>query len=160
MAAKRRCSDKDCVTCESRMWLLQQKEARKKGTPLPGFMVQNTSNLCQREGRNYVAQCMDCALAGKDARYEGESSKSPRQHQGQHSRDLKGGLTASPLTMHSLEVHGGRIPRFLFAVRTPEARPWYRAVWESVWIANLPAGLGNLNRCQEWGCPQGPHPGY
>ena len=82
-AAKRTCADKDCVTCESNVWLnIQKKSARKSGTPLPDAMVKSTTNLYRREGCNYVAQCMDCMLAGKDARYEGESSRSPRQRQG------------------------------------------------------------------------------
>ena len=155
--AKRMCQDPGCVTCESEVWLSDQKrEARKQGTAQPSFMVQSMSNLCRCEGCNYVGQCMDCILKGKDARYEGESSRSPRQHQGHHSRDLKAGMAASPLKFHSLEAHGGRTPRFLYAVRTPEPRPLYRAVQESVWIANLPAWTGQPQPLPGVGVPRVP----
>ena len=156
-AAKRTCPDPRCVMCSSRVWLAQQKkEAKKTGQSLPRVLIQKTSNQCHREGTTYTLQCLDCALLGRGSLYQGESSHSARQRQGQHARDLEQGVTSSPLVDHAIRVHGGVRPKVLYVVKDIEPRPLYRAVRESVAITKQPLSESNLNRCQEWGAPRVP----
>ena len=58
--------------------------------------------------------------------------------------------------MHTLEAHGGIKPLFLATIGNIEQHPLYRMVCESVRIAGLPLGIGNMNWCQEWGNPHVP----
>ena len=58
--------------------------------------------------------------------------------------------------IHTIQEHGGVIPKFIHTVSSVEMRPLYRAVRESVQIAAQPQGPNNLNRCQEWGVPRVP----
>ena len=156
-AARRRCPDEGCMTCESRFWLqAQKKKARKLKLKLPEVLLTETSNLCRREGCNYSIQCLDCIPKGLRTLYHGESSRSPRQRHGEHKRDLEHGITSSPLVVHALEEHGGMRPKFLAVVRNTEPRALYRIVRESVMIGGQPFGPQNMNRCQEWGVPRVP----
>ena len=153
----RSCTDKTCWTCKSRSWIRdQEKEARKQGRKLPEGMLQSKSGQCRREGVCYGIQCMDCLLAGRKTQYQGEASRSARERHKEHEADLRKGVTKSPLVLHTLEEHAGVRPKFVTVIGSIEPRPLYRAIRESVSIANLPAGKENLNRCQEWGRPRVP----
>ena len=156
-ASKRVCTDKDCMPCTSRTWLNEEKKmAKKNKTKLPEVLTTKTSNQCRREGVNYSLQCLDCAIQGKVAKYTGESSRSARQRQGEHNKDLSQGQTTSPIVMHTIEEHAGIKPQILSVIDNIEPRALYRTVRESVRISNMGQGKGNLNRCQEWGTPRIP----
>ena len=156
-ASRRSCDDKDCCTCEGKRWLQEQKKAcRRDNTKLPDVLIQKTANQCRREGVNYSLQCLDCALEGVAATYWGESGLSARQRHQQHRDLVEKGDVTSPMVLHSVEMHGGRKPRYLSLIHTIESRPLYRAVRESVQISSMPMGPTRLNRCQEWGAPRVP----
>ena len=155
--SKRSCTDNTCATCASRRWIgEQQKEARKTRTALPKALITSSSTQCRQEGCNYSVQCALCISLGRSTTYKGESSRSARQRHREHLAALEQGLASSPLTMHAVEEHGGRVPRYIFTIGTIEPRPLYRAIRESVEIGQLPSGHENLNRCQEWGAPRVP----
>ena len=158
-AASRVCSDSSCVTCKSRTWIKNiKKEAKKTKTELPDILLTTTTNQCRREGCTYTVQCLDCLDQPhpRQTLYQGESSRSSRQIQGEHQKDLDSGLSKSTLVVHSIEEHGGQKPKFLYLVNSIEPRPLYRMARESVLIASQPMGPENLNRCQEWGAPRIP----
>ena len=156
-AAERACSDKGCWVCTSRTWLREQRKAAKKeGLEMPPGILESRSGQCRREGSTYGLQCMDCVLAGRRTQYQGESSRSTRERTAEHARDLRQGTVASPLVMHTLEEHGGTRPHFIAVINSIDPKPLYRVVRESVAISNMPQGLENLNRCQEWGYPKVP----
>ena len=60
------------------------------------------------------------------------------------------------MVQHSVEAHGGTRPFYLGLIHSIEPRPMYRAVREAVMIGMMPGGVGNINRCQEWGNPRVP----
>ena len=156
-AADRMCGDDKCWTCQSLVWFGDQKKmAKSQGVKIPEGLILPKSRMCRREGATYSIQCADCLLVGSKVVYQGECSVSSRQRHKQHAQDLSSGLVTSPLVHHTLEVHGGIRLRFVAAIGSLEATPLYRVVRESVNISCLPAGQGNLNRCQEWGCPRIP----
>ena len=147
------CPDSQCVPCGSRRWIQEQKKAAKAlGQRLPDDLLTVSSNQCRREGCNYTLQCLGCLDLGHKALYRGESARSCRQRQREHLQDLKGGKVASPLVMHTVEVHGGVVPRFLAVLDQVEDRAMYRLIRESIRIQDQdPESKYNLNRCQEWG---------
>ena len=50
----------------------------------------------------------------------------------------------------------GKGPNYIALIVALEQSPLYRAVRESVQIASIPLGKGNINRCGEWGAPRVP----
>ena len=76
--------------------------------------------------------------------------------QREHSGDIERGVVKSPLVEHSIVEHGGRKPEVIFLIDTIEPRALYRAVIESVKIANMIDGPTKMNRCNEWGAPRVP----
>ena len=156
-AARRMCGDEKCWTCQSLVWFSDQKKlAKSQGVKMPEGLILPKSRMCRREGAMYSIQCADCLLVGSKVVYQGECSVSVRQRHKQHYHDLSSGLVTLPLVHHTLEVHCGIRPRFVATIGSLEATPLYSVVRESVNISCLPAGQGNLNRCQEWGCPRIP----
>ena len=156
-AAKRSCKDPTCHPCKSRAWITEQKKvARREKMDLPECLLTRSSHQCRREGANYSLQCLPCALSGVKSIYWGETSRSTRQRLQEHDRDSDQGLVSGPMVQHAIEAHGGTAPHYLGLVHTIEPRPLYRAVRESVYISMMPAGIQNINRCQEWGAPRVP----
>ena len=152
-AGDRSCTDQDCIPCASRRWVREEKKlAKSRGETLPDILLTNSSNQCRREGCNYTLQCLGCLDLGNQALYRGESARSCRQRQKEHSQDLKNGVVTSPLVIHTVEVHGGLTPKFLVLLDTVEPKAMYRLIRESVLIQGVDqASHYNLNRCQEWG---------
>ena len=144
-ASGRSCDDASCMTCSSRRWLREeQKSAKKEGRKLPDCLIVKSSHQCRREGLNYSLQCLDCALEGVRSVYWGESGRSARLRHQEHAAGVDRGDVANPLVLHSVECHGGSKPHFLALVNTIESRPLYRAVRESVQIAQMPHGPHGL----------------
>ena len=134
----------------------QNAAAKKAGKTLPKVLLSSKGNQCRREGATYALQCLDCALEDRGSYYQGETSKSTRQRQGQHQRDLEQGVASSPLVVHALQEHGGKRPNILHVIKSIEPRPLYRAIRESVAISCQQGDPGDMNRCQEWGAPRVP----
>ena len=121
----------------------------------PNLMTR-TSHQCRREGTNYALQCLDWSMAGLKAVYWGESSRSARQRLDEHSQGVEKGLVSCPMVHHSIEAHEGKRPHYTSIITNIEPSPLYIAVREACQIASNKPGLGNINRCQEWGQPQVP----
>ena len=83
---------------------------------------------------------MDCLLAGRRTQYQGKSSWSARERHKEHEANLRKGVTKSPFVLHTIEEYAGVRPRFVAVIGSIEPHPLYRAIHESVSIANLPAG--------------------
>ena len=93
---------------------------------------------------------------GVRAWYWGESSRSARRRTQEHRSGAEAGLVSAPMVQHAVEVHGGRPPNYISLIVALETSPLYRAVWESIQIASIPLGIGNINCCSEWGAPRIP----
>ena len=77
--------------------------------------------------------------------YWGESSRSSRQRTLEHLSAIEGGLTHSPMVEHTVRQHGGLKPETAFMIQSIEPRALYRAVKESVAIANMGQGPNSMN---------------
>ena len=152
-AGDRSCPDEDCTPCASRRWVREQRKlAKNRGEALPDNLITTSSNQCRREGCNYTLQCLGCLELGNKALYRGESARSCRQRQKEHSQDLKNGVVTSPLVMHTVDVHGGETSRFLTILDCVEPKAMYRLIRESILIEAMDhSSPYNMNRCQEWG---------
>ena len=147
------CQDETCVPCGSRRWIREERKlARSRGEKLPDNLLTKSSNQCRREGCNYTLQCLGCLETGQQSLYRGETARSGRQRQKEHSKDLETGAVTSPIVLHTIEVHGGVRLRFLALLDSVEPRAMYRLIRESIKIQDGdPASPYNMNRCQEWG---------
>ena len=140
------CTDNSCVTCTLRAWLKEQeKTAKQNGTSMPKFTLKVGSTLCRREGVNYSLKCLLCLETGVDSRYQGVSSRLSCQRHGEHQAAVDTGLVSNPMVLHSVEQHGGTMPRFIATINRVDPRALYRACRESVQIANQPNGPRNIN---------------
>lgn len=127
------CSDNGCPVC--RVTVGGQKNCQKGGC--------TTSNV------GYVVTCLDCQEGGKEARYEGESSRAFRIRVAEHLRDVRLKNENSGIYRHARDQHAGECPNLRFQVRKCFRDPLTRQVNEGVRIS-LADDDNLMNTKQEW----------
>ena len=97
----------------------------------------------------YVVTCLDCQEGGKEARYEGESSRAFRIRVAEHLRDVRLKNENSGIYRHARDQHAGECPNLRFQVRKCFRDPLTRQVNEGVRIS-LADDDNLMNTKQEW----------
>ena len=102
--------------------------------PKPSREETRSFPKCTNEGIGYLLECWPCRLAGKAARYVGESSRSAFQRGKEHVADLNSGKKTHPLNIHFTEAHGGKQQEIIMRVLNTPQTALARQIWESVTI--------------------------
>ena len=92
-------------------------------------------------------------MSGKEAKYVGETSRSPYQRGHEHQKVIDEAKTSHPLVSHFQEVHQGTQQPILMRIVRETQTALERQVWESVIIDRVSRKGGEvcLNLKSEWG---------
>ena len=76
--------------------------------PQPGKEETRTASKCTSEGAGYILECWDCRKIGKEAKYIGETSRSPSQGGKEYGQEVMEAKKTHPLVLHFQEKHNGQ----------------------------------------------------
>lgn len=156
-----RCPREKCLPCAGKDILAREEEERKipepGQPPCPRPSKEETTSIpkCTVEGVGYIVECWPCRVAGRAAKYIGESSRSPYQRGKEHLSEIEAGKRTHPLVIHFEEAHQGQKQETLMRVIKHARSALDRQTWESVAINRMEEATC-LNLKTEWGRSRDP----